>query len=157
MCSISSLNSSSSGSTKSHHSPNHQYWHRSLSQVCPDPFHWLMTLCGLVGRLEELAACNFQGRCNITLKIEPVGSSEPVAETQKTTIVNLLLPVKSSRFSLCCVWCDTLHCCIQHHDLRVFHISLHCLCVRLCTCACGWVALPHGGEIISGLPDDCTA
>nr|CAD7431101.1 unnamed protein product [Timema monikensis] len=33
MCSISSLNSSSSGSTKSHqHSPNHHYWHRSLSQ-----------------------------------------------------------------------------------------------------------------------------
>ncbi|XP_066592789.1 protein MTSS 2 isoform X2 [Prorops nasuta] len=34
MCSISSLNSSSSGSCKSHPSPSGYPWHRSLSQVC---------------------------------------------------------------------------------------------------------------------------
>uniref|UniRef100_A0A8D8Y5B7 Metastasis suppressor protein 1 n=1 Tax=Cacopsylla melanoneura TaxID=428564 RepID=A0A8D8Y5B7_9HEMI len=32
MCSISSINSSSSGSTKSHHSPSHNYWNRSMNQ-----------------------------------------------------------------------------------------------------------------------------
>ncbi|XP_046397580.1 protein MTSS 1 isoform X2 [Ischnura elegans] len=35
--SISSLNSSSSGSLRSHPSPSHHYWHRSLSQVSPEP------------------------------------------------------------------------------------------------------------------------
>uniref|UniRef100_A0A8D8LKI2 Metastasis suppressor protein 1 n=2 Tax=Cacopsylla melanoneura TaxID=428564 RepID=A0A8D8LKI2_9HEMI len=35
MCSISSINSSSSGSTKSHHSPSHNYWNRSMNQRPP--------------------------------------------------------------------------------------------------------------------------